>query len=342
MLTTTRYSLIALAAALALTACGDGARVAEEPPVAETPEPDAVPTGVPTPPTWACPEEPGRPPSGELVAERLPNTAPGRDQAGLYEGPAWIDGALYFSDFTFESHFPSRIQRFDPETGELTTAIDNSGSNGAAIDRDGYLLSATHDLKAISRYNPHTGDRELIVNEFEGEPFNSPNDLVVTDEGVIFFTDPDFQRSAGPGEQPKTRVYRVAEDGVTVVDESMYNPNGIALSPDQNVLYVSGDMEDGVLRRYPLVDGVPGEGEDIASLSTPDGIAIDCLGNIYATEHTRQRIQVFTPDGDSIATIAIDANITNAAFGGADRKTLYITGAGALWAIELDIAGYPY
>src|SRR5690625_5384065 len=121
----------------------------------------------------------------------------------------------------------------------MVTAIAESGSNGMTIGNDSYLLAATHDRKELSRYNPYTGERESVVGEFEGNVFNSPNDLAVARDGTIYFTDPDFQRSAAPGGQPKTRVYRVQGDDVTVVDDTMYNPNGIALSPNQNTLYVA-------------------------------------------------------------------------------------------------------
>ncbi|MDQ2075648.1 SMP-30/gluconolactonase/LRE family protein [Marinimicrobium sp. ABcell2] len=294
----------------------------------------------PRPQEWTCPAEPGTPPSGELVAERIEATATTRDAPGLYEGPAWLDGALYFSDFTFEDGFPSRIQRYSPGA-EMVTAIPNSGTNGLTIDSEGYLLAATHDRKEISRYNPYTGERESIVGEFEGNVFNSPNDLTVTHDGVIYFTDPDFQRSAAPGGQPETRVYRVENGEVTVVDDTMANPNGIALSPNHDVLYVAGGGEEGTLRAYPIENGVPGEGVDIADVSVPDGMAIDCAGNIYATEHTLQRIRVFSPQGDELATIKVDANVTNPTFGGPDHRTLYIAGAGTIWKVELDIAGFP-
>ena len=59
-------------------------------------------------------------------------------------------------------------------------------------------------------------------------------------------------------------------------------------------------------------------------------------------EHNRRRVRVLSPQGEALATIGVDANITNAAFGGAQRKTLYLTGAGAVWSIELDVAGLPY
>ena len=172
--------------------------------------------------------------------------------------------------------------------------------------------------------------------------YGEPNDLVVHSSGAIYFTDPDFQRSAAPGGQDATRVYRVEDGEVTVVEDGMANPNGVSLSPAEDVLYVAGGGEDGVLRAYAIANGKPGQGRDLAQVSTPDGMGIDCLGNVYVTEHVKQQVRVFTPQGDEIATIKADANVTNIAFGGPQRKTLYLTGAGAVWSLELDVAGLPY
>lgn len=334
--------LAGIAALGALSACDSEPPPAPEQGMSPAAEPATEAAAAqPRPDPWSCPEQPGTAPSGELTPERIAAANSTREEAGLYEGPVWIDGALYFSDFTFADGFPSRIRRLTL-AGEMTTAIENSGSNGLAVDNDGYLIAATHDRKAISRYNPYTGERESIVGGFDGQVFNSPNDLTMTDDGVIYFTDPDFQRSAAPGGQPATRVYRVEDGEVSVVDESVANPNGVSLSPAQDVLYVAGGGEQGSLRAYPIEDGVPGQGRDIAELTVPDGMAIDCLGNIYATEHTEQRIRVFSPEGEPIAHINFAANVTNAAFGGPERRTLYVTGAGAVWQVKLDVAGFPY
>lgn len=292
---------------------------------------------------WSCPANPGVAPKGDLVATRIPGANSTRTEPGLYEGPVWLNGALYFSDFTFSEGFPSRIQRLTAE-GVMEVFIDNSGSNGLAADADGYLIAGTHSTKSLSRFDPVTGERSNIVGMYAGNAFNSPNDLTEASDGSVYFTDPAYQRSAAPGGQEKTNVFRVAPDGVvTVVDDTIENPNGISLSPAQDWLYVAGGGDKGFIRAYPIVDGVPGEGKNLVEgITVPDGMAIDCLGNIYATEHSLQRLRVFSPAGKHLATIKIDANITNAAFGGPERKTLYITGAGAVWSIDLDVAGFPY
>jgi gluconolactonase len=285
----------------------------------------------------------GAAPSGELTAQRIVAANPTRSEPGLYEGPVWIKDALYFSDFTFGPGFPSRIQKLDAN-GNVTTLIADSGSNGLAVDAQGNILAATHKYKSVSRYTMD-GKRSDVVTKYNGNVFNSPNDMALAADGTLYFSDPAFQRDAAPGGQDKTRVYRVAVDGtVTVVDDTLTNPNGVSLSPAGDMLYVNGMVgEKGVLRAYPIAGGKPGKGRDLVNgLGIPDGMAIDCHGNIYVTEHTDQRIRVFTPQGKHIATIKVDANVTNAAFGGADGKTLFITGAGSVWKIALNVSGLPY
>ena len=289
-----------------------------------------------------CPADPGRAPSGDMTATRVAAAVVDDDQDRLYEGAVWKDGALYLSDFVHAGTFPSRIRRFTPPDG-WATAVEDSGSNGLALDTEGHLIAATHDRKQVARVDLADGTRTSLVSTFEGAPFNSPNDLVMAADGTLYFTDPDYQRKAAPGGQPRTRVYRHRDGKTTVVDDSLRNPNGIALSPSGDTLYVAGGTGDGdVLRTYAIEDGVPGEGRDLARISGGDGLAIDCLGNVYVTEHGEQRVRVFSPTGEVLATIHVDANITNAAFGGEDRRTLFLTGAARLWSIDLDVAGLPY
>jgi len=288
----------------------------------------------------ASPACSGQAPSGELRAQRVAAVQPSRQEAGLYEGPVWVKDALYFSDFSFAPGFPSRIRKLAAD-GTVSMVLDDSGSNGLAVDAQGRLVLASHKDKALMR-RAADGNRTPIAQRYGGQVFNSPNDIAVAADGTLYFTDPDYQRSAAPGGQPVTGVYRVATDGkVTLVDGSRNNPNGIALSPSGDILYVNAN--DGLLKAYPIKDGVPGPGRDLVSgLEGPDGMTVDCHGNLYATEHGAKRVRVFSPQGRQLATIRVDANVTNAAFGGADGKTLYITGAGALWQVRLDVSGSPY
>jgi len=283
----------------------------------------------------------GKPPMGELKAERIAAMKPTRSEPGLYEGPVWIKDALYFSDFSFSAGFPSRVRRFSPD-GTVSTALEDAGSNGLAVDANGALVAATHKYKAMSRYDIASGKRADVATRYQGQVFNSPNDIAIAADGTIYFTDPDYQKAAAPGGQPVTGIYRIAPDGaVTLVDGTRKNPNGIALSLNGDTLYVNAS--DGAVRAYPIKDGEPQQGHDlIKGIENGDGMTLDCHGNLYVTEHAPKRVRVFTPQGRQLATIRVDANVTNVAFGGADGKTLYITGAGAVWQLRLDVTGLPY
>lgn len=282
-------------------------------------------------------------PAGDLTPVRIDAANSTRTEPGLYEGPVWINDSLYFSDFVFSDGFSSRIQKLD-DSGQMTTALEDSGSNGLAVDNDGLLVAGTHKYKSVSRYNLTTGERTAVAETFQNNVFNSPNDIAITTDGVVYFTDPDFQTAAAPGGQEKTGVYRVATDGtVTLVDDTISNPNGITLSPNEDVLYVNGGGEQGVLRAYEIVDGIPQTGKDLVTgISIPDGMAVDCLGNIYVTEHISRQLRVFTPAGEQIAQATVDANLTNVAFGGPEGTTLFLTGAGSVWKIDLEITGSAY
>ena len=179
-----------------------------------------------------------------------------------------------------------------------------------------------------------------------GARFNSPNDVTIRSDGNIYFTDPDYQAPAAVP-QAKTRVYRIAPSGaVSVVDDTLSEPNGVTLSLDEATLFVSGSSG---LYRYPLMpDGsVGGPKQQVnPSVSGGDGLGIDCAGDLYVTG--KQDIVVLDPTGKDIGHIALDTSVqgtTNVAFGGPDRKTLFITSLGTtpmLFSVELSLPGMPY
>jgi gluconolactonase len=277
----------------------------------------------------------------------------GVDNFFNWEGPVWLGDALYFSEIGGgNTPPPSQINRLVGGTLERGV-IPDTGSNGLALGNTGNLIAATHDVGAISSFEVPNGARgEVGAQAFNGQRFNSPNDVVVRNDGNVYFTDPTFQAPGNP--QGATRLYRLSPSGeASVVDDSLSNPNGVTLSPDGNTLYATGGSR---FVRYELSDdGTPSGGQDIPlgadALQTPDGMAVDCAGNIYTTEHSRRLIRVFNPDGTEIDRFggdgAFDREITNLAFGGPNRTTLFVTSLtqgqqGGLFSAELNIPGLPY
>lgn len=265
------------------------------------------------------------------------------------EGPVWIGDKLYLSEFPFDPAPKSRILAFDAAGNAVSVALASSGSNGLAVDASGAMIATNHELGAIVRLKFPLGTPEVIVGEYEGKRFNSPNDVAVRSDGTIYFSDPDYQ---APSTKPqvKTRVYRVAAGSkqATVIDDTRSQPNGVTLSADEKTLYVAGS--DGIFSYPVLANGevMPGSGKRINGFNgSCDGMGMDCAGNLYAT--SGQRIVVLDPSGKEIGTIAVAGaeSVTNVAFGGAEKKTLFITSMGSgnqrgLFRVELNVPGLPY
>ncbi|MCA2219554.1 SMP-30/gluconolactonase/LRE family protein [Jidongwangia harbinensis] len=304
---------------------------------------------------------PGAPPgvceTGTDPGPPLPGTAlsASRIQGGFQflEGPVWVadPGYLVVSDLRAatgaEQVQPSTIHRLAPPAAP-ETFIAASGSNGLALSPDGQqIIAATHDNRALSAYRLSDRSRTVLAADHQGRAFNSPNDVTVRADGVVYFTDPSFQRGRRPDAMGgRTGVFRVANGQVTLVDDTVRQPNGIALSPDGSTLYV-GAFNENRIYAYPVQpDGSTGQRTVFATIASPDGVTVDCAGNVYWVSHNEGRVHVFAPTGATLGTISTGRQATNAAFGGADRRTLFITagqtGDYGIHSIQLGIPGYPY
>lgn len=302
-------------------------------------------------PPGACPSEPAEYPPP------LPGTALSatRVQGGFQflEGPVWIaeTGHLLVSDMGAATGpqrvQPSAIHRLAPPA-PAETFVAASGSNGLALSADGeQIIAATHDDRTVSAFRLSDGSRTTVAANYQGRAFNSPNDVAVRADGVVYFTDPDFQRGWRADEMGgRTGVFRVSDGQVTLVDDTLRQPNGIALSPDGGTLYVGAFSENRIYRYAVQADGSTGDRTEFATIAGPDGVTVDCAGNVYWVSHTEGRVHVFSPEGAELGSIAAGQTATNAAFGGPDRRTLFITagrtGDYGVSTIELGVPGYPY
>lgn len=275
---------------------------------------------------------------------------------GIIEGPVWIGDSLYISeigqDMSGQSPTPPPPSRILKVTtaGVVSVAIADAGSNGLAVDKNGNLYGAVHKDGSISRFDLGTGAATPVATGYMGIRFNSPNDLTIRNDGNIYFSDPDSQ-APSPRPQALNRLYRVAAgtNAVSVVDATLSEPNGVTLSIDQNTLYVTSN---GGLFKYPVMaDGSVGASTLVTSSINGDGMAIDCAGDLYVASINSSNIIVLGPTGTQLGMISVPAgsvqSVTNAAFGGPDHKTLYITALGsgmqkALFQVTLTIPGMPY
>lgn len=310
----------------------------------------------PAPKGDPCPSGPfGEPFAAGASATRVPGLPPhdafngdGNTRTNV-EGPVWIDGKLYVSEFAFTPAPDARILALDPASGEVSIAVASTGSNGLAVDQDGALIATDHKQGAVVRMPFPLGAAEVITGTFEGTRFNSPNDLALRSDGTLYFSDPDYQApSMRP--QPKTRVYRLPQGASepVVIDDARSQPNGVTLSVDETTLYVAG--ADGVFSYPVMPDGsvMPGSGTRLNAFNGgADGMGMDCTGNLYIT--SGQRVVVLSKEGTEIGAIAVSGaeSVTNVAFGGPERKTLFITSMGGgeqrgVFSVELNIPGLPY
>ncbi|MBV8032746.1 MAG: SMP-30/gluconolactonase/LRE family protein [Betaproteobacteria bacterium] len=251
------------------------------------------------------------------------------------EGPLpMTDGGILFTDL----REANRIHRLHGD-GHFSVVRERSGgTNGLAWMRDQRLVGAEGEGRRIVLIDPDGTATELSRGDGT-TPLMAPNDLIADSKGGIYFTDPG-PRPVTPGRRCFVYYLPAGASRAVVVDEGIARPNGLTLTLDEKTLVVDdtlGDtvfafdvQPDGMLRNkrafLRLRDVVPGE-ESVA-----DGMAIDRDGRFYVT--TRSGVQVFGRDARYLGTIKVPRQPANVAFGGRDKRTLYITAREGLYRVR--------
>jgi gluconolactonase len=278
------------------------------------------------------------------------------DGLGFTEGPVWLpaNSELVFSDI------PNAKLMAWSQAGGLRVYREEANPNGNVLDGMGRLLTCRHGARDLVRTGAD-GSIDVIVGEWDGKRLNSPNDLAVDRDGVIWFTDPPWglEGQTEGREIDGNYVYRVDPSSGTAVNVSSIHamPNGIAFSPDYESLYVSdtGGLDShpdvgmrsapALITKFEVQRDASGRGQNLAVLwqvpGRSDGMAVDAEGRVYTT--ARSGIVVFDPeDGAVIAELALDEAPTNCCFGGADGKTLFITARSTVYSIAVSTPGASY
>lgn len=291
----------------------------------------------------------------QLIAPDTPIEVIARDFSWI-EGPLWLpsEKCLIFSNIP-----ANKIWKWTQEDGAVTyleksgylgslprpgagRGRDEPGSNGLILSPDGKLVLCQHGLRQIGVMTapldaPKPEYQALTKRNHEGKRYNSPNDGCFHPDGSFFFTDPPYGLPGG-AKDPKREtdycgVYRVSPEGkVTLIDDEVERPNGIALSPDGKTLYVANSHgpralwmayqlnPDGTVRSKKVF-------KDVTKLvgkrkGMPDGMEVHSKGFLFATGPGG--VWVMAPDGEHLGTIVTREFASNVAFG-PDEKTLYIT-----------------
>ncbi len=251
------------------------------------------------------------------------------------EGPVWFaaTGKLYFTDIP-----ASRIHELTPPSSVSVFREPSGQANGLGVDASGLLVACEHQGRRVSR-TESGGSVTSVAATYQGKALNSPNDVIVKKDGTLYFTDPPY--GGNPNELGFQGVFRVdPSGGLHLVSDDMFRPNGIALSPSEQVLYVT-DSEQDFLRRYDVgSDGVPSGAKKFVDTSpSPDGLAVNQQGDLFVS--TQAGVEVYKADGTKLGTIPVAEQPSNCTFGGADGKTLYVTARKSLYRVALNVPGLP-
>jgi len=247
------------------------------------------------------------------------------------EGPVWRDdGKLLFSDIPANKIY---------ELGDNGISIFRNNSyhsNGLFESPAGELFIAEHENRRIAKMT--TEGSQAVVEEFAGNRLNSPNDLVIHSNGDLFFTDPPYGIEEYQREQHKNHVFHYTAEGelYSIWSGSIDSrPNGIALSWDEQTLFVS-DTNEAVIRSFALNEnGIPGEGTVFAYVSgVADGMTTDAFGNLYVA--TVAGIEVIGATGELWGTIPVPKQPSNCTFGGEDSNILFVTAVDSVFSFTFD------
>lgn len=266
----------------------------------------------------------------------------------VYTGSIWGEGPVWLPSVSRVrwSDIPNnRILEFDPATGATNVHRDAvEFTNGRTLDRAGVVLQCSHGRRAVEA--EVDGVPRTLVDSFAGVRLNSPNDIVVASDGSIWFTDPDYgitqPREGHPGvrEYGGAFVFRfVPETGeLTAVVTDRDQPNGLAFSPDESLLYVSDTVSPQVARIWvydvSVADGTAHGCREFAhpSFGVSDGFRVDVAGRVWTSAGSG--VQVFAPDGGLLLSIVVPEPVANVCFGGVDGHDLYITASTGLYRIR--------
>ena len=262
--------------------------------------------------------------------------APGADIVHLAGGFAFTEGptANTRGDVFFTDSHRDHILRWSVE-GELSTFRQpTGGAVGLFFDHEDNLIVCAGSDKKLVSIDP-LGNTKVLADSYRDMPFNRPNDVCSHPEVGIFFTDPRSRRS---GEEAVSRVFHLSPDykRLTALIENMIYPNGLITTPDGKILYLADWSAQEVYSYSIDHEGALSDQRLIATVDC-DGMTLDERGNIYLAGE--EGVMVYNLQGERIALIKVPEIPANVCFGGADRKTLFITAKTSLYSLKMKVRG---
>lgn len=266
---------------------------------------------------------------------------PGQQIDSFLEGPSFDrEGFLYVTDIPY-----GRIFRISPH-GEWDLVIQYDGwPNGLKIHKDGRIFIADYK-NGIMMLDPVSKTIEPFLTHCHSESFKGVNDLIFDRYGLLYFTD---QGQSGLHD-PTGRVFRydLEKDKLDRLISNGISPNGLVLSPEENVLYVGMTRGNAVWRLPILPDGSVSKVGIFTAMaggvSGADGLAIDEDGRVFVCDAGNACVWTFSKFAEPVYRIRACSSgrtTTNLAFGGIENKTLFFTdsASGTILQVEMEIPG---
>lgn len=259
------------------------------------------------------------------------------------EGPIWNSNT---QTLTFNDIPESKTYRYQAETGVQLIRTDTHKANGNAYDDKENIIVCEHVRSCISKTDRDGKNVEVLVSKYLGKELNSPNDVIVSRSGMIYFTDPIFGRNpsrVGLGRKQELSfqgVYRfdpVTKELILLADD-FENPNGLCFSLNEKYLFIDDSPRKHIRRFEVGADGNLYGGEVFAQttgegVGLPDGLKIDRDENLYCC--AQGGVHVFDKKANYLGIIMIPEQVGNCAFGGARMDTLYLTASTAVYSFKI-------
>lgn len=256
------------------------------------------------------------------------------------EGPLWHpEGYWLFVDLRRNLIHRLRLN------GQVDIYRDNTGgANGLTFDLDQRLLMCEGINRRVTKRDPD-GGITVVTDNWESKRLNNPNDIVCRSDGSVFFTDPPFFLDAHERDIDFSSVFCVPVDGLaTPIVTDLEAPNGLALSPDESILYVANSRRDMHVVAYDLEDDGSVSGRRIfADLSSgvgegvPDGMKVDIEGRVYCTGPGG--CWVWDSEGRHLGIIRLPETPSNMAWGGSDYQTMLFTARTSVYSVHMNSRG---